>query len=261
MVEERGAHFIRSVERALAVLRAFSPEQPELTLTEVATATELDRAGARRLLLTLMDLGYVRHDGRHFALTPQVLEFGYAYLSSRPLPQIAEPHLQRLTRELHEMTALAVLERDEICYVAQVSAPKLLSVSIPVGTRFPAHATSMGKILLAGLPPERLEARLGSMDLRPVTANTLTTKEALRTELAAVRKRGFVISDDELEGGLRGVAVPVRDHDGRVFAAVNVSLHAGGASETSVQQEIVPRLLATASRIEADLRLKPATPM
>lgn len=261
MVEERGEHFVRAVERALAVLRAFSPEQPELTLTEVATATNLDRAGARRLLLTLMDLGYLRHDGRHFALTPQVLEFGYAYLSSRPLPQIAEPHLQRLTRELNEMTSMAVLERDDICYIAQVPGPKLLSVSIPIGTRFPAHATSMGKVLLAGLPPERLEARLGSMELRPITPNTITTREALRTELAAVRKQGFVISDDELEGGLRGVAVPVRDHGGRVFAAANVSLHANGVPEAAVQSEVVPRLLTTASRIEADLRLKPATPM
>ncbi|RCW43708.1 IclR family transcriptional regulator [Halopolyspora algeriensis] len=261
MVEERGEHFIQAVERALAVLRAFTPEHPELTLTEVATATGLDRAGARRLLLTLVDLGYLRHDGRHFTLTPQVLEFGYAYLSSRPLPQIAEPHLQRLTGELQETSSLAVLERDDICYIAQVPSPKLLSVTIPVGTRFPAHATSMGKVLLAGLPPELLEARLGVMELRPVTDRTITARDALRTELATVRKQGFVISDDELEGGLRGVAVPVRDQDGRVSAAVNVSLHSNGASESVVRKEVVPRLRTTASRIEADLRMKPTAPM
>lgn len=257
MVEQRGEHFVHAVERALAVLRTFTPERPELTLTEVATAAGLDRAGARRLLLTLADLGYLRHDGRYFALTPQVLEFGYAYLSSRPLPQIAEPHLQRLTGELQEMSSLAVLERDDICYIAQAPSPKLLSVAIPVGTRFPAHATSMGKVLLAGLPPEHLEAKLGSMELRAVTDRTVTTRESLRTELATVRKQGFVITDDELEGGLRGVAVPVRDQDGRVFAAVNVSLHSNGASETVVRNEVVPRLRTTASRIEADLRMQP----
>ncbi|MCC5698425.1 IclR family transcriptional regulator, partial [Klebsiella pneumoniae] len=135
----------------------------------------LDRAGARRILLTLVDLGYVRHDGRLFALTPQVLEFGYAYLSSRSLPQIAEPHLRRLTEQLREMTAVAVLDGDEIRYVAEVPSPKLLSVTIPVGTRFPAHATSMGKVLLAWLPPEQLDARLRAMDLRPLASRTITS--------------------------------------------------------------------------------------
>ncbi|MGW1677327.1 IclR family transcriptional regulator domain-containing protein [Saccharopolyspora sp. NPDC002376] len=258
MPEERGGHFVRSVERTLSVLRAFSPDRSELTLTEVAQASGLDRAGARRILLTLVDLGYVRHDERHFALTSQVLEFGYAYLSSRSLPQIAEPHLRRLTRELREMTALAVLEGDEICYVAQVPSPKLLAVTIPVGTRFPAHATSMGKALLAGMPPEHLEVRLRSMDLAQVTPHTTTTREHLLAELAKIRKQGFVISDNELEEGLRGVAAPVRDADGKVIAAVNVSLHAHSSTEESVRRDIVPRLVATASRIEADFRLKPA---
>lgn len=259
MSDERGSHYVRSVERALAVLRAFTPEQPELTLTEVAHATSLDRAGARRFLLTLVDLGYVRHDGRHYALTPQVLEFGYAYLSSRSLPQIAEPHLRRLTHELKEMTSIGVLDGDDVRYLAQVPSPRLLSVAIPVGTRFPAHATSMGKVLLAGMPPERLEARLGSMELAALTAQTITTREGLRTELAKVRKQGFVISDGELEGGLRGVAVPIRDPGGQVCAAVNVSLDSRSGSAEAVRQEIVPLLDTTASRIEADLRLKPTS--
>lgn len=259
MAERRGAHFVQSVERAFLVLRAFVTGEAELTLTEVADSSGLDRAGARRLLLTLIDLGYVRHDGRHYTLTPQVLEFGYAYLSSRSLPQIAEPHLRRLTAELKEMTSVGVLDGDDIRYVAQVSSPKLLSVTIPVGSRFPAHATSMGKVLLADVPPERLEARLRSMPLQALTTRTITSREGLHAELGRVRKQGFVISDEELEGGLRGVAAPIRDRDGRVFAAVNVSLDAHSASEEAVRHEVVPPLVTTASRIEADLRLKPVS--
>lgn len=261
MAGTRGQYFVRSVERTLSVLRAFSPERPELTLTEVAQACGLDRAGARRILLTLVDLGYVRHDGRLFALTPQVLEFGYAYLSSRSLPQIAEPHLRRLTEQLREMTAVAVLDGDEIRYVAEVPSPKLLSVTIPVGTRFPAHATSMGKVLLAWLPPEQLDARLRAMDLRPLASRTITSREELLADLAQVRKRGFVISDSELEDGLRGVAVPIRDQEGTVFAAVNVSLDEHASSAENIRNEIVPLLLATAARIEADLRMKPNRPV
>lgn len=258
MAEQRGAHFVQSVERAFLVLRSFTAERPELTLTEVAEASGLDRAGARRLLLTLVDLGYLSHDGRQYALTSQVLELGYAYLSGRTLPQIAEPHLRRLTGELKEMTSVAVLDGDDIRYVAQVRSPKLLSVSIPVGSRFPAHATSMGKVLLADVPPERLEARLSAMSLQPVTPQTVTTREGLHAELARVRRQGYVITDGELEGGLRGVAAPIRGREGRVVAAVNVSLDARSASEQDVRNEIVPPLLATAARIEADLKLKPA---
>ncbi|MGJ7908741.1 IclR family transcriptional regulator domain-containing protein [Actinopolyspora sp. H202] len=254
MTEERGEHFIRAVERAMSVLRAFTPEHPELTLTEIANSAGLDRAGARRLLLTLVDLGYVRHDERHFALTSRVLEFGYAYLSNRSLPRTAEPHLRRLTDELQEMSSMALLEGHEIRYIAQIASPRWLSAEIPVGTRFPAHATSMGKVLLAGLPPEVLEARLGGMHLKPVTARTVTKRENLRTELASIRGQGYVICDDELETGLRGVAVPLRGPEGDVLAAVNVSLHSNSSSEEEVRNGIVPRLRTTADRIEADMR-------
>ncbi|WAL63253.1 helix-turn-helix domain-containing protein [Amycolatopsis cynarae] len=255
--ERRNDHFMRSVERTMAVLRAFSPSEPEMSLTEVATAAHLDRSGARRILLTLADLGYVRHDGRRFALTSQVLEFGYAYLSRRSLPQIAEPHLRRLAGKLREMTAMAVLEGDDIRYVAQAPSPKLLSVAIPVGSRLPAHATSMGKVLLAALPPEHLAARVRGMKLDRLTRHTITSTADLLADLAKVRRQGYVISDSELEEGLRGVAAPVRDESGVIFAAVNVSLDAHQASPEDVRREVVPLLLATAARIEADLRLKP----
>ncbi|WP_243794534.1 IclR family transcriptional regulator C-terminal domain-containing protein [Saccharopolyspora gloriosae] len=257
-MSERGTHFVRSVERAFQVLRAFTGERPDLTLTEVADGSGLDRAGARRLLLTLVDLGYVRHDGRHYALAPRILEFGHAYLAAKSLPQVAEPHLRRLTAELREMSSIGVLDGDDVRYVAQVPSPKLLSVAIPVGSRFPAHATSLGKVLLADVPPERLEAWLSTMSLRACTPRTITTRAGLHAQLAAVRKQGFVISDEELETGLRGVAVPVRDPHGQVIAALNLSLDVHGCTEEDVRRDIVAALLLTAARIEADLRVNPA---
>ncbi|NHD17303.1 MULTISPECIES: IclR family transcriptional regulator C-terminal domain-containing protein [unclassified Actinopolyspora] len=256
MSEPHGTHFVRSAEKTLAVLRAFTPEHQELTLSEVVQRTGLDRSGARRFLLTLVDLGYVSHDGRLFTLTPRVLEFGYSYLSGRSLPELARPHLRKLTERLGEMTAVAVLDGDDIRYVLRVPSPKLLSVAIPVGTRFPAHATSMGKVLLAGLPPEQLEARLGAMTLHRLTESTTTSRQALRAELTEIRNQGFVVCDDELEAGLRGVAVPLRDAAGEVHAAVNVSLDARGTTPEAARERIVPPLLTTAERVESDLRLK-----
>ena len=255
MAGTRGQYFVRSVERTLSVLRAFSPERPELTLTEVAQACGLDRAGARRILLTLVDLGYVRHDGRLFALTPQVLEFGYAYLSSRSLPQIAEPHLRRVTEQLREMTAVAVLDGDEIRYVAEVPSPKLLSVTIPVGTRFPAYATSMGKVLLAALPAPELDAYLATTPLEPLTPWTTTDEQVLRAELAQVREQGYAVNDQQLAVGLRSVAVPVRE-GGHVVAAANCSMpvHAGGRTPWT-DEDVLDGLRAAVARIEEELAL------
>ncbi|SFT05461.1 IclR family transcriptional regulator domain-containing protein [Saccharopolyspora flava] len=257
MPQQRGEHFVRAAERTMSVLWAFTPDRAELSLTEVAQAADLDRAGARRILLTLVELGYVQQTDKRYALTPLVLEFGHAYLTSRSLPQIAEPHLRELTRQVREMTAMAVLEGTETRYIAQVPGPKLLSVTIPVGSRFPAHATSMGKVLLAAVPPEQLEASLRSIELTPITPHTVTTREELLADLAAVRKQGFAIADDGLEEGLRGVAVPVRDTDGRVFAAINVSLDKHSSTEEGVRREIVPLLARTAARIEDDMRMRP----
>lgn len=257
MVEERGEHFVKSFERGLAVLRAFSAEQPELTLTEVAESVELTRAGARRFLLTLVDLGYLRTDGRRFALTPRVLEFGYAFLSSRPLPTIADPHLHQLAEDLRESTSVAVLDGNDLYYVARVPSSRLLSVAITVGTRFPAHATSMGKVLLAGLGEREFASRLESMDLQALTERTITSPDALREEVGRVRARGWALSDGELEEGLHGVAAPLRDRSANVVAAVNISLQKHSTDESVIRRDVVPPLLAAASRIEADLSLHP----
>jgi IclR family pca regulon transcriptional regulator len=250
----RGAHFVQSLERGLAVIRAFDAQHAELTLSDVARATGLTRAAARRFLLTLVDLDYVRTDGRLFSLAPRVLELGYAYLSSLSLPEVAEPHLERLVAEVHESSSMCVLDGDDIVYVARVPTSRIMTVSISVGTRFPAYATSMGRVLLAALPDDRLEAYFDRADLYRLTTRTITTAAALRTELAKVRAQGWALVDQELEDGLRSVAAPIRDRAGRVVAAVNLSAHASRTPLESMRRDLLPHLLATTARIDADLR-------
>jgi IclR family transcriptional regulator, pca regulon regulatory protein len=249
----REAHYVQSLERGLAVIRAFGAEDPELTLSDVARRTGLTRAAARRFLLTLADLGYVRFDGRLFALTPRVLDLGYAYLSSLSLPEVAEPHLERLAAEVRESSSVSVLDGDEIVYVGRVPTSRIMRVAINVGTRFPAYATSMGRVLLAALEPDELDAYLARAELRPLTARAIATPEALSAELDRVRAQGWALVDQELEEGLRSIAVPVRDRDGRVIAAVNLSAHASRASKDTVRKALLPPLLRTAAHIEADL--------
>ncbi|MEU1386393.1 MULTISPECIES: IclR family transcriptional regulator C-terminal domain-containing protein [unclassified Nonomuraea] len=244
---------VQSLARGLAVIRAFSAAAPELTLSQVARATGLSRAAARRFLITLTDLGYVRNDGRLFALTPRVLELGYAYLSGLSLPEVAGPHLERLAAEVHESASVAVLDGEDVVYVARVATARIMSVSISIGTRFPAYCTSMGRVLLSALPSGDLDDYLGRAALRRLTSRTVVLPDALRAELEQVRLRGWAMVDQELEEGLRSVAAPVRDHAGRTVAAVNVSTHAGRTSLHQVRTGLLPELLATAARIEADL--------
>ncbi|WP_210575272.1 IclR family transcriptional regulator C-terminal domain-containing protein [Streptomyces sp. GESEQ-4] len=251
----RAPHFVRSFERGLAVIRAFDAEHPALTLSDVARACGLTRAAARRFLLTLADLGYVQTDGRRFRLTPRVLELGYSYLSSFTLPQIAEPHLEQLVAQVRESSSLCVLDGDDIVYVARVPTSRIMTASITVGTRFPAHVTSVGRVILAHLPDEEIELRLARADLRPLTARTVVTADALRAELRRVRRQGHALVDQELEEGLRSVAAPVRDRDGEVVAGVNIAVHAGRNSVESVRRDLLPHLLATVARIEADVRI------
>jgi IclR family pca regulon transcriptional regulator len=252
---ERDAHFVQSLERGLAVIRAFDAQRPELTLSEVARHCDLTRAAARRFLLTLADLGYVRTDGRLFRLTPRVLELGYAYLSSLSLPEVASPHLERLVEEVHESSSMSVLDGDDIVYVARVPMARIMTVAINVGTRFPAYATSMGRVLLAALPDKALEEYLDRVELQRLAPRTTTSPDALRAELFRVRAQGYAIVDQELEGGLRAVAAPVRDKAGTTVAAINVSSHASRSSMEKIRRELVPKLRAAAARIEADLRV------
>jgi len=262
VTDARGAHFVQSLERGLAVIRAFDADHPELTLSDVARATGLTRAAARRFLLTLADLGYVRTDGRRFALSARVLDLGYAYLSALTLPEVATPHLERLVAEVRESSSVSVLDGDDIVYVARVPTSRIMRVAINVGTRFPAYATSMGRVQLAGLPEAELDAYLARADLRRLTAHTLAQPDALRAELARIRAQGWALVDQELEEGLRSVAAPIRDRTGAVVAAINVSAHASRASKDAVRRTLLPPLLAAAERIEADLRaVSPAPPV
>ena len=203
--EERRARGRTSCSRSSAASRSSarsSEHNPELTLSDVARATGLTRAAARRFLLTLAELGYVRTDGRWFALSPRILELGYAYLSSLSLPEVAEPHLERLVAEVHESSSVSVLDGEDIVYVARVPTSRIMTVSINVGTRFPAYATSMGRVLLAGLPDERAR-RLPrrAVELAPLSPRTLTSHDALRAELAQVRVAGLGARRPGARGG------------------------------------------------------------
>ncbi len=248
----RGDHFVQSLERGLTVVRALGATEPQ-TLTEVARTTGLSRAAARRFLLTLADLGYVRaRDGR-FALTPHVLELGYAYLSSSTLPELSQPHLEQLVDDVHESSSVSLLDGSDIVYVARVPTRRIMSVSISVGTRFPAYATSMGRVLLAGLTESELAARLDATTFEPFTDATITSESALREKLEDVRRQGFAIVDQELEIGLRSVAVPIHLPGGEVTAAMNVTAHASRTSLAQMRRQLLRPLKATAEAIERDL--------
>ena len=253
--QAREPHHVQSLERGLAVIRAFDARHPELTLSEVARICDLTRAAARRFLLTLTDLGYVRTDGRLFSLTPRVLELGYAFLSGLSLPEVAAPHLERLAAEVRESSSVSVLDGDDVVYVARVPTRRIMTVAINVGTRFPAYATSMGRVLLAYLPEEQMAAYLARVRLDRLTGRTVGSVAGLRAELDRVREQGYAIVDQELEEGLRAMAAPVRDRSGAVTAAVNLSVHASRTSVAVLRAELLPPLLATAERITADLRI------
>ena len=247
--------FVQSLARGLSVIRAFHAEHAELTLSDVARRAGITRAAARRFLLTLESLGYVASDARAFRLTPRVLELGFSYLSSLSLPEIVQPHLEALSRDVDESVSAAVLDGSDIVYIARVPTRRIMSVRITIGTRFPAFATSMGRVLLAGLPNAAADAALAASDLAHLTDRTLTDTAALGDELVRVREQGWSLVDGELEPGLRSIAAPLHGRDGRVVAALNVSTSATRDSVEHVRDAYLPPLLRTAAAIDAELRL------
>ncbi len=248
------ADFVQSLERGLAVIRAFDAEHRELALSDVARATGLTRAAARRFLLTLVKLGYVNLAEGRFSLRPRILELGYAYLSSLTLPEVAQPHMEELVSKVNESSSISVLDDLEIVYVVRVPTRRIMSITIAVGTRLPAYATSMGRVLLASLPDAVLAERLSRIDLRPLTPRTTTSSEALRVALEAVRKQDYAAVDQELEEGLRSLAVPIRDAGDHVIAALNVSVHASRASMAVLRRDFLPFARDAVAAIEFDLR-------
>ncbi|GAB3904854.1 IclR family transcriptional regulator C-terminal domain-containing protein [Kibdelosporangium lantanae] len=244
--------FVQSLERGLAVIRAFDADNRELTLSDVARITGITRAAARRFLHTLVELGYVRTDGRLFALRPKILDLGFSYLSGLDLPEVARPHLEKLVAEVRESCSVSVLDGPDIVYVARVPTRRIMTVMIDVGTRFPAYATSMGRVLLADQDDRWLDEFFAEHPPQARTDRTITDVEALREELARIRQRGWALVDEELEQGLRSVAAPI--HSGKtVTAAVNVSTHVSRGGADDVLAELLPPLLATAAAISADL--------
>lgn len=246
-------HYVQSLARGLSVITVFGPEAPEMTLSDVSRATGLTRAAARRFLLTLVDLGYMRFDGKLFRLAPRVLDLGYAYVSSLPLTGIAIPHLEILVTKTHESSSICVLDAAEIVYIARVPTSRIMTVAISVGTRFPAYATSMGKVLLAGLDDAALEDYLTTVKLVELTEHTVRTVDELRGQLLDVRRQGYALADQELEHGLRSIAAPVHDKQGGVVAAVNVSSHVSRVTKDKAKRQFLPPLLEAARAIEADL--------
>ncbi len=246
-----GPDFVESLARGLDILTCFDAQHREMTLAEIAAATDLARPTARRLLLTLEELGYVRTAGGRFALTPQVLRLGSAYASSLGLWEMARPHLEDLVAQTGESSSMSQLDGSDIVYVARVAVPKLIALRVDIGTRFPAVVTSQGKVLLADLDPAGLARALAEPSrsgLGPVTVDA----GDLEAELRAVRARGWAVADEELARGIRSIAVPVRDGEGVVRAAVNVTVHAAETSVETLVGTYLPLLVRAASRISAD---------
>jgi IclR family pca regulon transcriptional regulator len=250
----KSADFVQSLERGLAVIRAFDAEHRELGLSDVARITGLTRAAARRFLLTLVRLGYLTFADGRFALSPRVLELGYAYLSSLTLPEVAQPHMEALVDSVNESSSISVLDDTEVVYVARVPTRRIMSITLSVGTRLPAYATSMGRVLLAALPEAELQGRLERIEVLPLSTHTISSSEELRAVLVRVRKQGWAAVDQELEEGLRSLAVPIRGASGEVVASLNVSVHASRGSMTTLRRDFLPHAQHAAGAIEDDLR-------
>jgi IclR family pca regulon transcriptional regulator len=246
--------FMTSLARGLAVIHAFQERKRLLTIAQISHRTEIPRAAVRRCLHTLIKLGYVSHDGRTYALLPKVLTLGHAYLSSTPLAVTAQPILDRLSEQLHEACSIASLEADEILYLARSATPqRLISVDLSVGSRLPAYCTSMGRILLAALDDAALSEYLEHAELQVKTSRTVHTVDALRASIEVIRQQGWVIIDQELEVGLRSLAVPVMDSAGQVLAALNVGTHAGRVSRQELETRFLPALLEASKELSARL--------
>jgi IclR family pca regulon transcriptional regulator len=251
---ERSRDFIQSLERGLAVINSFSRDRQVQTLSEVAQQAGLTRATARRILLTLGELGYVTQNGRGFSLTPKVLDLGYSFLSSFRVVELAQQPMEQLVEEVKESSSMSILDDTEIVYVARVPTTRIMTIALALGSRLPAYPTSMGRVLLAGLPDDRIDEYLAKVELTRLTPHTITDETEFRHRLEQVRAQGFALVDQELEEGVRSLAAPITNGRGEVIAAMNISCHAARVTVSRMKSEFKPRLLATASEISTSAR-------
>jgi IclR family transcriptional regulator, pca regulon regulatory protein len=250
--DDAGPDFIEALARGLEVLRTFGPGRRVATLSEIAADTGLARPTVRRILLTLEALGYVRTAERGYALTPRVLDLGMSYIDSLTMWDVARPHMERLVSQTHESTSMAQLDGGDIVYVARVAVPKIVTLAVTIGTRFPAYATSMGKVLLAAQPPADLECLLGEPSRSGITPKWQPGRAEVIAVLREVRAKGWALADQELAPGIRSIATGVRNGDGAVVAAINVTVHAAETPVERLTGEYLPLLLHTAAEISHD---------
>lgn len=235
-------NFVLSLARGLEVIETFEGHTEGQSVADVSRKTGLSRAAVRRLLITLELLGYAEYTGRVYRLKTRVLKLGFSYLSSTSLPTIAQPILEQVTEAVHESSSLSVLDGDQIVYLARSSAKRVMSVGLSVGSRLPAYCTSMGRVLLAALPDAELDACLDRSAITALTPKTVTDKALLREIIGRVREQGFSLTDEELELGLRSIAVPVRTRQNRVVAAMNIGVHAARVSAAEMIERLLPIL-------------------
>jgi len=250
-VEEQGGDrdFVASLEKGLLVIEAFDASRPRLTLSDVAKLTGITRAAARRYLLTLTKLNYADFDGRYFSLSPRILRLGYAYLSSASLSARVQPFLEQISETTGESSSAAILDGDDIVYIARSATRRIMSIGLGVGSRLPAYCTSLGRAILAYQPESTIEAYLGRVRLEARTPKTITDKTELRAVLEATRAQGYALVNEELEFGLRSIAVPVIQKDGRVTIALNLSAQAGRVSADEMRERFLPSLSAASESL------------
>ena len=253
-----GDNYVQSFARGLEVIRSFSAAAPRQTLTQVAARAGLTRAGARRILLTLQTLGYVESDGKLFWLTPRILDLGFAYLSSMPIWNLAEPAMEALVEQVKESCSAAALDGTDIVYVLRVPTRKIMSIVLGVGSRLPAYCTSLGRMLLADLPDDEVLRRLRASKRVALTRHTITDVETLAARVQQARKQGWCLVNQELEEGLVSIAAPVANRAGRTVAALNISGQANRTSAKTMQESMLPALLDAAQAISRLLRAQSA---
>ncbi|CDS51223.1 Pca regulon regulatory protein PcaR [Polaromonas sp. CG9_12] len=251
-----GDSYVQSFARGLEVIRSFSAQSPRQTLSEVAARTGLTRAGARRILLTLQTLGYVESDGKLFRLTARMLDLGFAYLSSLPIWNLAEPLMETLAGRVKESCSAAVLDGTDIVYVMRVSTHKIMSIGLGVGSRLPAYCTSMGRMLLSALPPDQMLRVLQASERTARTRYTVTDINELAAKIAQVRTQGWSMVNQELEEGLVSMAAAITDRTGQTVAALNISGQANRTSAKVMQETMLPALLEAAQSISQRLSLQ-----